>query len=413
MSYFHGIVDSNCDRIGGILAPLAGICPIGIGIACLSWFFCFQSLPQGRAESLAVCHCEQENSEPKPSTQQGESAARFPGLIQEEFVFETAPFPSCHASTICDSGGVLIAAWFGGTREKHPDVGIWLSRFVDGKWSEPVEVATGVQDESKRLPCWNPVLFQVPDQPLTLFYKVGPSPSTWWGMMKQSSDHGATWSEPTRLPDNILGPIKNKPIFLKEKLICGSSSEHAGWRVHFEIAEPSLENWKRIGPINDGKEFSAIQPTLLVYNESKIQALCRSGQDVILESWSEDMGATWTPLKATSLPNPNAGIDGITLSDGTQLLVYNHTIESGNRPREREMLNLAWSENGRDWQACAILEESSGEFSYPAIIQSADGLVHITYTHQRKKIKHLVVDPKRLNKTPMIDGVWPRPESKR
>src|SRR5712691_10907241 len=68
-----------------------------------------------------------------------------PGLMTSEFIFEKAPFPSCHASTIAETKDGLVAAWFGGTRERHPDVGIWLSRHVAGHWTAPVEVADGNQ----------------------------------------------------------------------------------------------------------------------------------------------------------------------------------------------------------------------------------------------------------------------------
>src|SRR3954467_12990394 len=72
------------------------------------------------------------------------------GLVKSEFIYESAPFPQCHASTIVESKGGLVAAWFGGTRERHPDVGIWLSRFADGRWSAPVEVANGIQTATTR-----------------------------------------------------------------------------------------------------------------------------------------------------------------------------------------------------------------------------------------------------------------------
>src|SRR6266702_8827692 len=82
------------------------------------------------------------------------------GLVKSEFIYETAPFPECHASTIAETKGGLVAAWFGGTGERHPDVGIWLSRQSGGQWSAPVEVANGVQSPTNRYACWNPVLFQ-------------------------------------------------------------------------------------------------------------------------------------------------------------------------------------------------------------------------------------------------------------
>src|SRR5262249_11153163 len=117
------------------------------------------------------------------------------GFISAEFIYEKAPFPSCHASTIVEiPGKKLVVAWFGGTDEGQTDVGIWISRRDGTTWSVPEEVATGVDEMEKRFPCWNPVLFRIPDGPLLLFYKVGPSPSRWWGMLKRSSDEGVTWS---------------------------------------------------------------------------------------------------------------------------------------------------------------------------------------------------------------------------
>src|SRR5438874_5001490 len=127
-----------------------------------------------------------------------------------EFVFETAPFASAHASTIVETRDGLVTAWFGGTREGANDVGIWLSRQEKGEWTPPSEVATGTQPDGGRYPCWNPVLFEAPDKTLMLFYKVGPSPQSWWGMVRTSRDSGRTWTDARRLPDGILGPVKNK-----------------------------------------------------------------------------------------------------------------------------------------------------------------------------------------------------------
>src|SRR5213593_634873 len=156
---------------------------------------------------------------------QGTPAAS-PAIITSEFVFERAPFPSAHASTIVETRDGLVAAWFGGTRERNPDVGIWVSRHDGTQWSTPVEVADGVQADGTRHPCWNPVLFQQPKGPLLLFYKVGPSPDTWWGILRTSDDAGKTWSAAKKLPDGILGPVKNKPVRLVDgSLLCPSSVE--------------------------------------------------------------------------------------------------------------------------------------------------------------------------------------------
>ncbi len=338
-----------------------------------------------------------------------EASAQHAAVVSATFIFDEAPFAQCHASTIEQAGDVLVAAWFGGTREKHEDVGIWVSRNEGTGWSPPVEVANGVQHSRKRYPTWNPVLFHPPDGPLLLFYKAGPSPSTWWGMLTTSGDRGRTWSRPRRLPEDILGPVRNKPIQLPGgELLCPSSSEHDGWRVHFERTHDLGVTWEHIGPINDSTRFGAIQPSLLVYDGGRIQALNRSRQGKVVETWSSDGGRTWTALAETMLPNPNAGLDGVTLADGRQLLVYNHsTIAEGQWGGPRSPLNVAVSDDGRIWHAALVLEDKPGEYSYPAVIQTADGLVQITYTWKRTRIKHVVIDPSRLVLHPMPDGAWP------
>ncbi len=317
-----------------------------------------------------------------------------PGVLKSEFLFETASFPSCHASTIAETTkGALVAAWFGGKYEKHPDVGVWVTRQVDGHWTAPAEVANGVQYEKAdgsvhRHPCWNPVLFQPKSGSLMLFYKVGPSPSTWWGMLMTSDDDGVTWSTPRRLPEHIDGPVKNKPVQLPNgDLLCGSSTESDGWRVHFERTSDLGRTWQRTGPVNDGQEIGAIQPSILFLGGEKLLAVGRTKQSKVFQVASDDLGRTWGPLTATSLPNPNAGTDAVTLKDGRHLIVYNHT------PKGRSPLNVAVSRVGKDWQPALVLESDPGEYSYPTIIQTADGLVHITYTWKRQRVRHVVLDP--------------------
>ena len=331
-----------------------------------------------------------------------------PGLLKSEFIYETAPFPECHASTLAESKGRLVAAWFGGTHERHPDVGIWLSRLEASRWTTPVEVANGVGFATNRYPCWNPVLFQPRAGPLLLFYKVGPSPGGWWGMMMNSEDGGRNWTRPRRLPEGILGPIKNKPVQLANgDLLCPSSTENHGWQVHFERTSDLGQTWQATPPVNDGTQISAIQPSILFYPQGRLQALGRTRQGQLFEIWSEDGGQTWGKMQLMSLPNPNSGTDAVTLKDGRQLLVYNHNSHN----KGRNPLNVAVSRDGQTWQAALVLEDdptAPNGFSYPAVIQTSDGLVHITYTWKRQRIKHVVVDPRQLELRDYIGGEWPK-----
>ena len=320
-------------------------------------------------------------------------------VTSSQFIYETAPYPQCHASTIVEiAPGHLAAAWFGGTRERNPDVCIYVAHYRDGKWSEGVQVADGVQREGERLPTWNPVLFKAPgDGPLVLFYKVGPSPSTWWGMYKTSADAGKTWSDAVRLPDGVLGPIKNKPVVLKDGAWLSPSSTEGkgGWHVQFERSSDGGKTWQVIGPVERGPDLQAIQPSILFHADGALQALCRSKQGVVAQTWSRDNGATWSALTAAALPNPNSGTDAVTLADGRQLIVYNH---SAHRPHEakgnRWPLDVAVSEDGLTWRHVATLETEPNKagYAYPAVIQSSDGKVHITYTWDRQRIKHVVMD---------------------
>lgn len=351
--------------------------------------------------------------------------AADPAILKTEYIYDTGPYPQIHATTIVETPSGLVTAWFGGTAEKNPDVCIWVSRQLpDGKWTEGVETANGVQPDGTRHPTWNPVLFQprVADSlreskpgssfgetgPLMLFYKVGPSPSTWWGELKTSSDGGKTWSAAQKLPKGIFGPIKNKPVQLANgDILCPTSNETdtkpSAWAIYFERTSDLGKTWARTELLHDGLKIGAIQPSLLFLGGDKLQAVGRTKQGKVFQITSEDAGKTWGEISLTELPNPNSGTDAATLADGRHLLIYNHTA------RGRSPLNLAVSKDGKIWEAALVFEnEPRKEFSYPAIIQTKDGLVHITYTWQRKKVRHVVVDPSKLTTNPIVNGQWPR-----
>ncbi|MEA5257812.1 sialidase family protein [Arcicella aquatica] len=333
------------------------------------------------------------------------------GILLDEFVVENPPFPESHAATIAETPKGLVSAWFGGTKERNPDVCIWISRNENGKWLAPQNVANGIVNDTLRYACWNPVLYQIPNGDLMLFYKIGPSPAKWKGWLKTSSDNGITWSAARALPENYIGPVKNKPVLLSNgNLFCPTSTEGSGWKLHFEVTPDFGKTWRIVGPISDGKTLNAIQPSILDYGKGKLQILARSRDRAIIESWSYDNGETWTPLAKAALPNNNSGTDAVTLKDDRHLLVYNHVLPPGDLAKgPRTPLNVSLTKDGKQWYAALIIEDSPiSQYSYPSIIQTSDGLVHVIYTWRRKKIKHAVIDPSKLKLKKIKNGEWPQ-----
>lgn len=315
----------------------------------------------------------------------------------EELVVAAPPFKQCHASTLVElAPGRLMAAWFGGSAEGAKDVVIWTSMLEKGTWSKPVVVASGIINDTLRYPTWNPVLFRDQKGLLRLFYKVGPNPREWWGMVISSSNRGQTWSAPVRLPDGVLGPIKNKPVQLADGSILAPSSTETGtaWRAHIERSTDGGRTWKFI-PIDTAGLLDVIQPSILQYADGRLQVVGRSKQSQVMQAWSNDRGKTWGKLSPTSLVNPNSGIDAVTLKNGLQLIVYNPDVPGKDWWNGRSKLRVAVSEDGTNWSDVTVLENGTKEeFSYPAVIQTPDGKVHITYTYDRKNIKHVVLEQK-------------------
>jgi predicted neuraminidase len=329
------------------------------------------------------------------------SAPAPAAIVLAEFVAAEPPTPQSHASTLVETReGTLLAAWFGGAHEGAADVGIWLARRGNEGWQPPQRVAGAIENGAPQ-PAWNPVLFQPAGGPLQLYYKAGPNPRQWWGMLTVSHDDGARWSAPTRLPEGILGPIKNKPLQLPNgRILAPSSSEDeaGGWRVHIETSDDNGQHWRRGPALNDALRIGAIQPSLLRYRDGRLQALGRSKQNRLFSAFSHDDGASWQPMTLLDIENPNAGTDAVMLRDGRALLVYNPAHAGKDWWEGRGVLALALSDDGMHWRRVLTLENSpEDEFSYPAVIQTRDGRVHISYTWKRQRIKHVVLDPRLLS----------------
>jgi predicted neuraminidase len=201
---------------------------------------------------------------------------------------------------------------------------------------------------------------------------------------------------------HLIGPVKNKPIELADgTILCPSSTEkiedgNVYWQVHFEKSRDEGKTWEVIGAINDGVEFDAIQPSILTLSPGELLVLCRSREGAVTQSRSFDGGNSWSDMSASNLPNPNAGTDATTLQDGRHIIVYNHTNRGNAFPSGRNMLNISISEDGTTWKPVATLERKRGEYSYPSVMQAKDGMLHITYTYDRKSVRYVEIDPKDL-----------------
>ena len=323
-------------------------------------------------------------------------------------LFKEAPFESCHASTIAETAdGDLVVACFGGSYEGCEDVCIWVTRLTKGAfmWTAPVVAANGLMNDSVRKACYNPVLQPMPNGELWLFFKIGSCVADWTGWLTKSRDGGKTWSAREPLPEGFLGPTKNKPLLLGDRLLCPSSTEKDGWRIHFEILDLNTGEWHKVGPVkganalttmDKGKrnakpqEIMCIQPTLLRLPDGSIKALCRTKNGRIATTTSHDGGETWSKVTLTDLPNNNSGIDAVALNDGNYILVYNPaTVKPGKEMGPRSSLAVAVSDDAVHWHMIMESKESTapqGELSYPSVIQGSNGHIYITFTWLRQCI---------------------------
>lgn len=345
---------------------------------------------------------------------------RNSAIIKDEFLYDFASFPQAHASTIVElKNGDLLASYFGGTKERNPDVCIWVSRKEKGSdiWSKPMMVADGTTDFehnqlsnsiTPRKACWNPVLFQMPNGEVWLFFKIGADINDWQGWVVKSSDGGKTWSKREMLPSGFLGPIKNKPVLIDNRLLCGSSTEKNGWKFHVEIYDLDTKKWKYVGPVkaeeaiktDDNKEhpIDCIQPSILKLKDGRLKVLMRTHNGFLAQSYSSDKGDTWSDVTLSEIPNNQSGTDAVTLKDGRQALIYNNfQTLNGTKKGPRTPLSIALSDDGEHWHHAITLEDSPiSQYSYPAIIQGKDGKLHCVYTWRRQRIAYKEIDLKQL-----------------
>lgn len=330
-------------------------------------------------------------------------------LAMPEHIFgDPRAFAQCHASTLVSiSGGRLLVAWFGGTREAHPDVGIWaaernpepttLARAnADTStgppglhWSEPRLIAK-ITDEAH----WNPVLFALTPngEDLILHFKVGRRIRNWETWTQRSRDSGRTWSTASRLVPGDRGgrgAVRNKPIRLSSgSWLAGASIERwRRWGAFIDRSPNGLDEWTASDEIRiDRRNFSGkglIQPTLWESEPGFAHALFRSTDGRTHRSDSVDDGRSWSKAYPIEVPNNNSGLDITRMRDGTLALACNPI--AGNWAARTPLSVLFSDDNGKFWSERLDIETEPGEFSYPAIIEDGNGLT-ISYTWNRRRI---------------------------
>lgn len=413
-------------------------------------------IPEGMTADAYLPTGEKLNYEAGIHITQYENRTLKKNVIHDEFVYAQTDFPQCHASSIVElKNGDLVATYFGGTKERNPDVCIWVNRKPKGSdtWTAPMLVADGVfklgtqnaeiagidntctgaecgpivginktWKDSKfniqrngyyRKACWNPVLFEMPNGELWLFFKIGHVMNDWTGWVVKSRDGGLTWSDKQPLERGFLGPVKNKPVIVGNRLICPSSTENeGGWKFHFEILDLQTGKWKYVGQIEremhplsidmaaDGtllkgenhklNPIACIQPSILKLSDGRLQAIGRTRNGKLASTWSSDDGDTWTKVTLINVPNNQSGTDALTLRRGKHVLIYNDFGTIPGTPKgPRNPLSIAVSEDGMNWKKALTLEESPiGDYSYPAIVEGHDGTVHCVYTWRRFRIAY-------------------------
>jgi hypothetical protein len=325
-------------------------------------------------------------------------------LITQELLFdpmpESKPFISNHAPSVLElPDGTLLSVFFAGDHEGASNQKIYICRkepipgsgtTVTGatggasvtagdEWTYPEAIDDGGG---------NPSLFQSRTGKLMRF-------DGWDGTMQTSPDEGLTWSAMRGTSGG--GAEKNKPIQLEDGTILAVNES-----TTIQSTDDGV-SWSR-------RSDGAKQGTLLVYPNNRLQMMSRTGgSESIGVHWSNDNGLSWSGGDCV-LPNNNSGLDGTTLRDGTQIIAYNHQYRNSGGHKGRGLLNMSISTDGDAWSAVVLVNyllRSNYQYSYPAVIQSRDGLVHLVYTWHRRSIAHAVINPAAFQPEPMPNGDWP------
>ena len=328
------------------------------------------------------------------------------GLVRNEYITVPGQTAFNYSPTLVQTTEGILIAWIGGSDIDSPDASVYLTRNLGGVWASPEKIASSIDPKSLiQSACRKPVLFKPANRSLVLFYQTETNRRLAKGLIRTSNDNGKTWIRPKEMPKSISGPSRVKPIELSDGvLLCGGDSHEAGWVVHVSRASAFRRSWgwSRTKNLTSAIMHNAREPVLLNHGGGNIQALCRTKRGYIVEGWSDDNGESWERFERTAMPNPDGGLDVVKMGPQSFVMVYQHSN------REKGVMNLATTKDGRRWSATAVLENQPGKhFSDPAIVRGADGNIHVVYAEDHQRIKYVVLDPSRFSPIAMVGGNWP------
>lgn len=334
----------------------------------------------------------------------------FPPVVHKVSV--PSPVPSVHSATAIEmSDGMLQAFWFGGEREGAKDVSIWGSVFDGQKWSSPKVVvsrdtiARGTGRYIRKL--GNPVAVRLGEE--VHLYVVSVSVGGWSGSALNRVVLDRDWNRVGRTQRLVGNPLLNLGT-----LIRSAPYVLEGGDLVFPAYHEMIEKFPQMLRVSaDGRVVDRVsvpvkedlfQPWALVPRAGEVELFLRRGADAAPEihvSQSGDDGETWDAPEGANLPNPNAGISAVRMDDGSILLAANPDENS----RENLTLFLGADIEGPwkpvyevDTKVREADEKSlpSIEYSYPWLMKTRDGAIHLFYTWNRTQIRHLRISQRQL-----------------
>lgn len=374
----------------------------------------------------------------------GNAEARF----QSRFA-SSALHTQTHAASLVElKDGRIRAFWFAGSREGAKDVEIRSAVFdpARGLWGAEQTVASreGTKQSVLRYvsKLGNPVAGRAADGTLWLYY-VTVSMGGWAGSSitaVTSADEGITWSPARRL---VSSPFLNISTLVKGASFLYSDGT-MGLPVYHEFISKfgELLRLDKTGAVIDKQRLSAgkdhgLQPVFLAKNANEALVLMRySGADTphrAISVATNDAGQHWTAPVKSLLSNPDSALSAVVLPDGRILAALNN-MEQG---RDALMLVIS-ADGGNTWRNVYQLEDQLAareqqldethylkiieglakdtdakaadapseyvesvkrqvcaghncrfEFSYPYLIRTQSGDIHLVYTWNRSFIKHI------------------------